>query len=212
MYQQFETVASRALNSIPLLYLVFFLTGWATFVDLVYESWYYPQMMHETGNLSVSYLIITLLVTPVLALISKYQRGLGFGRWLMRRRKHFGIACFIYAAVHTLHYIRYIGDATLIWLEALDFEYLVGWLGLIIFAVLAATSNRASTKWLGRRWKPLHRFVYLATVMTWLHWWLFEFFTEEVIFWGVFLLVGRTAQLAMIRLAGAVKVAAKPLP
>lgn len=194
MYRNAEMLGLRALHSIPLLYVVMFLTGWRLIVDLVHQSWYYPQMMHESGNLSIWYLILTLSITPALAIINHFKRGIALGRWLLRRRKHFGIASFIYAAAHTLHYIRYINDFTLIWLEALDLEYLVGWLGLILFLVLAVTSNKASVRWLGRRWKPLHRSIYLATALTWLHWYLFEFFTEEVFFWGAFLLLARVLQ------------------
>ena len=150
MYRIAETFCLRALNSISLLYLVMFLMGWTLIVDLVHQSLYYPQMMHESGNLSIWYLILTLSITPALAVINHLKRGFSIGRWLMRRRKHFGIACFVYASVHTLHYIRYINDFTLIWLEAFDLEYLVGWLGLILFLILAVTSNRASVRMLGR--------------------------------------------------------------
>lgn len=211
MYRNAEALGLRALNSVPLLYLLMFGTGWTLIFDLLYQSWYYPQMMHESGNLSIWYLILTLSITPVLAIINRLKRGVEIGRWLMRRRKHFGIACFLYAAVHTLHYIRYINDLTLIWLEALDLEYLVGWLGLILFLVLAATSNKASVRKLGRNWKPLHKTVYLATALTWLHWYLFEFFTEEVVFWGVFLLLARLLQLGLRRMVSFVKLRSGPL-
>ncbi len=211
MYRNAKSLALSALHSIPLLYLVILWTGWTSVFDLVHQNWYYPQMMHESGYLSIWYLILTLSITPVLILVSRLKRGVGFGRWLLRRRKHFGIACFIYAAVHTLHYVRYINDFSLIWLEALDLEYLVGWLGLVLFMVLAATSNRASVRKLGRHWKPLHRLVYLATAMTWLHWYLFEFFTGEVVVWGVVLVLGRLLPRGLRLLATAVKVRGKPL-
>ncbi len=211
MNEKAKNAALRALNSIPLLYLAMFWTGWTLIVDLAHQSWYYPQMMHESGNLSIWYLILTLLITPILAIINRLRRGVEIGRWLMRRRKHFGIACFVYAAVHTLHYIRYIGDFSLIWLEALDPEYLVGWLGLILFLVLAATSNRMSVRKLGRNWKPLHRFVYLATALTWLHWYLFEFFTAEVIFWAALLLIGRLLPTGLRRLIEVVRLQGRPL-
>ena len=211
MYRIAETFCLRALNSIPLLYLVMFLTGWTLIVDLVHQSRYYPQMMHESGNLSIWYLILTLSITPALAVINHLKRGFSIGRWLMRRRKHFGIACFVYASAHTLHYIRYINDFTLIWLEAFDLEYLVGWLGLILFLILAVTSKRASVRMLGRSWKPLHRSIYLATALTWLHWYLFEFFTEEVFFWGAVLLLCRLLHLGIRRLAGPIRWRGEPM-
>jgi DMSO/TMAO reductase YedYZ heme-binding membrane subunit len=45
-----------------------------------------------------------------------------------------------------------------------------GWLAFVFFILLAATSNDFSMKELGRDWKTVQRFVYLAAVLTLLHW------------------------------------------
>ena len=39
----------------------------------------------------------------------------------------------------------------------------------MIFAVLAATSNKLSVRKLGARWKVLHRLVYAGAILTFLH-------------------------------------------
>jgi sulfoxide reductase heme-binding subunit YedZ len=54
-------------------------------------------------------------------------------------------------------------------------EMWTGWIALVIFLALAITSNKASTRKLGRRWKSLHRLVYLAAVLTFVHWLLVAF-------------------------------------
>ena len=47
-----------------------------------------------------------------------------------------------------------------------------GVLALAILLLLAITSTRKMMKRLGKRWKPLHRFVYLAAVAILAHlWW-----------------------------------------
>ena len=178
---------SRILNSIPLLYVLMLFPGRLSIWDIFHGTWYYPQMMSESGQLSIWYLILTLAVTPMLMVINRVGRGAAIGIWLLRRRKHFGLGSFIFATVHALHYIRDTGDLGSLWFEAFYIEILVGWLALVIFLVLALTSNRASTRRLGRWWKPLHRFVYLAAALSFLHWYLFDWNTERVMLWvGIF--------------------------
>ena len=46
---------------------------------------------------------------------------------------------------------------------------------MLIFTALAITSNNTSVRMLGKRWKGLHRFVYAAAVLTFLHWILLAF-------------------------------------
>lgn len=202
----------RAIESIPLLYVAMFWPGWILITDLFAKSWYYPQMMHESGNLSIWFLIATLSVTPALIVINRLKFGVVLGRWLLRRRKHFGIASSLYATVHTLHYIRYIGDFTAIWVEGLEFDFLVGWLGLFVLLALAVTSNRASTRRLGRSWKTLHRLIYPGTILIWLHWYLFEFFTAEVFIWGAILALVKGVQFGLRRRLDAVRSRRSPFP
>ena len=46
---------------------------------------------------------------------------------------------------------------------------------MLIFTALAVTSNNTSVRKLGKRWKVLHRFVYAAAILTFLHWILLAF-------------------------------------
>ena len=56
-------------------------------------------------------------------------------------------------------------------LAELDQDFiLVGWLALALFVPLAVTSNDLSMRMLKRSWKSLHRLVYPAAVLTFLHW------------------------------------------
>jgi sulfoxide reductase heme-binding subunit YedZ len=188
---------TRILNSIPLLYVLLLLPGWLSIWDLFDGSWYYPQMMKESGELSVWYLIASLSVTPILLIINRMNRGRKIGIWLLRRRKHIGLMSFVFAATHVAHYIREIGDLPSIWVEAFDIELAVGWLGFIVLLALALTSNKASTRVLGRYWKPLHRLTYVGTGLIFLHWLLFDQFIAQFKICVAVLLVIKLAHIGL---------------
>lgn len=187
----------RAVNSIPLLYALMLFSGMRPLVDLIHGEWYYPQMMTETGLLSVCYLSASLAVTPVLLLISRLGRGAVFGQWLLQRRKHFGLASFIFAAAHLLHYIRYSDGLIVAWLEAFDLPFLVGWIAFIVLAILALTSNKGSIRRLKRFWKTLHRLVYIAAALTFWHWYLFDEVTSRVLFWLAVLVIPKLVHIGL---------------
>jgi sulfoxide reductase heme-binding subunit YedZ len=47
---------------------------------------------------------------------------------------------------------------------------LAGWAALALFVPLALTSNDVSVRMMKRGWKRLHRLVYPAAILTFLHW------------------------------------------
>ena len=187
----------RIVNSIPLLYLIMLWPGRYTVLGLV-EDWYYPQMMYDTGVWSVRLLIVTIAVSPTLLLINRLGRGRAFGIWLLKRRRHFGLGSFIYAALHLAHYVLETADLPTMLIDVVLLEYLVGWIAFVVFAALAITSNDWSTRRMGTNWKRLHYLIYPGTALTFFHWYLFDFFTERVLFWiGVF--VGVKALHSVVR-------------
>ena len=152
-------------------------------MDLVVGGWYYPQMMRESGVISVWYLVLTLSVTPTLLILRRLKRGQKLGAWLLKRRKHFGLASFFFAAIHVTHYVRETADLGYILGEATRTDYLMGWAGFLIMLVLALTSNRWATRKLGRNWKPLHRTLYPGAACIFLHWYLFLTVTQTLVIW-----------------------------
>ena len=123
-------------------------------------------LLHPTGEFSARFLIITLMLTPLRMLFPSS----GFLRWMMQRRRYFGVAAFAYAAFHTVLYIIDMGTLRAILGEALAIGIWTGWLALFVFLPLAATSNDWSVRALGPAWKTLQRWVYVAAVATLLHW------------------------------------------
>lgn len=192
-----EALMKRILTSIPLLYLLMLWSGWRTLLDLIDGDWYYPQMMLQTGLLSIWFLTLTLSVTPTLIIINRIGRGAPLGIWLLRRRKHFGLMCFIFSLAHLLHYIRHASSFSNIWIEAFYIEFAVGWLAFVIFTGLAITSNRVSVRKMGKSWKPIHRLVYVAAGLSFLHWYLFDELTERVLFWLAVLLLVKLVHIGL---------------
>ena len=130
------------------------------------DEYGYGHAIGESGDWAAWLLMATLAVTPIKLLFRKQ----GWAIWLMRRRRDLGVASFAYAAGHTVMYLWKKGSLGLV-LAALDQDFiLVGWLALALFVPLAVTSNDLSMRMLKRSWKSLHRLVYPAAVLTFLHW------------------------------------------
>jgi sulfoxide reductase heme-binding subunit YedZ len=136
--------------------LASYLTGAAT----------YGEALHQTGDLSVQLLILTLAVSPLRRLFPRA----GWTRWLGRHRRAFGVAVFAYALFHTLLYLVRKADLGLILSEGARPDLLAGWLGLVVFAALAATSNDLSVRLLMAAWKRLHLLVYAGAALSFAHW------------------------------------------
>lgn len=156
------------LKSRPFLWLVLALPGlWIGWRWLMTPDEYgYGHAIGESGDWAAWLLMATLAVTPIKLLFRKQ----GWAIWLMRRRRDLGVASFAYAAGHTVMYLWKKGSLGLV-LAELDQDFiLVGWLALALFVPLAVTSNDLSMRMLKRSWKSLHRLVYPAAVLTFLHW------------------------------------------
>lgn len=160
-------------NSRPALWLVLSLPGlwmlgrWG----LKPEEYGYGHIIADSGDWAVWLLMVTLAVTPV-RLAFRRQR---WAQWLMRRRRDLGVASFAYAAGHTIIYLVRKATPDVI-LSELSQSYIVaGWLALALFVPLAVTSNDIAVRALKRSWKRLHRLVYPAAILTFLHWVLAAF-------------------------------------
>ena len=160
--------ASRAL-----LWLILAMPGlWIAYRWLATPSRYgYGHAIGDSGDWAAWLLMLTLAVTPI-RLVFRRRR---WSTWLMRRRRDLGLASFTYAAGHTAIYLADKASPNAILLDLGLAEILVGWLALALFVPLAVTSNDMATRALGRSWKRLHRLVYPAAILTFLHWVLASF-------------------------------------
>jgi len=131
----------------------------------------YGHAIGDSGKLAAWLLMLTLAATPVRLLFRRRR----WSTWLVRRRRDLGLASFAYAVGHTGIYLADKASLGAVVLEALSTELLSGWLALALFIPLAVTSNDKAVRAMKRSWKRLHRLVYPAAVLTFLHWVLASF-------------------------------------
>ena len=166
-----SSMLRRLIDSPWFLWLLLALPAVVTIVRYSTGATFYGEVVHSTGQLSAQLLILTMAVTPLRLMFGRQ----GWIRWLIQRRRYFGVASFGYAALHTVVYLIRTGAFGDILVEAVEPGLLTGWIALAIFVPLAVTSNDASVRRLRRLWKRLHRWIYAAAVLTFAHWVLTAF-------------------------------------
>lgn len=120
---------------------------------------------HATGFTALWFLLSSLAATP----LRKVTRVAAF----TRLRKPLGLWAFGYATIHLGCYLVF--DQSLlwgeIWYDIRERPYItVGFAAFLILLALAVTSPDRMVRWLGgRRWKALHRMVYVAAALGVLH-------------------------------------------
>ena len=157
-----------AANSRPLLWLILALPGlWIAWRWTMTPDLYgYGHAIGDTGDWAAWLLMATLAVTPLRLIFRKQDWAI----WLMRRRRDIGVASFAYALGHTLAYLVRKGSPEFVFAEFSTPYILAGWIPFALFLPLAITSNDISVRQLKRSWKRLHRLVYPAAILTFLHW------------------------------------------
>ncbi|MEQ1748862.1 MAG: protein-methionine-sulfoxide reductase heme-binding subunit MsrQ [Prosthecobacter sp.] len=113
-----------------------------------------------TGVLTLVFLILTLLVTPL--------RKIFGWNWLLKQRRLIGLYAFFYSVAHLLTYLA--GDRDWALLTVTTDVYkrpfiAVGIVSFLLMVPLAVTSTNAMIKKLGgKRWAQLHRLTYFITI------------------------------------------------
>lgn len=161
----------KTLNSTYFLWLLLAVPLGLITVRYMLGVMYYGEYMHASGEFSARLLLITLAITP-LRLLWPRQR---WTQWLLRRRRYLGLAAFAYAVPHLFVYLVKLGGTAEVISDGVDPGIWTGWLALLLFLPLAATSNSWSLRALGKNWKVLHRLVYVAAAFTFIHWVLVAF-------------------------------------
>jgi sulfoxide reductase heme-binding subunit YedZ len=176
-------------------WFVLALPAWEYVHELFYPSRHYPEIMQFSGELSIQMLVFTLCITPLTLILRYFEWGKTIARWLLRNRRYIGVAGFAYAVIHTILYVRQTFDLELIWLEALDWPLGTGWICLIILLPIALTSNKTSINMMGKSWKVMQRFSYLAIIAGFAHWLLLDFFIDNAMMWIIPLVIAKLVHL-----------------
>jgi methionine sulfoxide reductase heme-binding subunit len=124
------------------------------------------DLLHPSGEMSARLMIIAIAIAPLMSLLGNQ----GWLVWLMRRRRHFGVAAFGYAMLHLVFYIVDMGTIDDMLAEALAPGIWTGWAAMALMLPLALTSNDAAVRTLRSGWKRLQRLVYPVAILTLLHW------------------------------------------
>lgn len=117
----------------------------------------------RTGKSAIILLTLSLAITPL--------TWLGF-KLLQPLRRIFGLYAFMYVALHlaTFVYLDYGLNWGLIQDALFEKWYaLVGFAAFLVLLPLALTSFKWTMRRMGKNWKKLHRWVYLAAVLAVLH-------------------------------------------
>lgn len=117
---------------------------------------------HELGERALQLLILGLAVTPL-------RRFVGVN--LIRFRRALGLLTFAYVALHLLVWLLLdVQIVSQILADIAKRPYItIGMAGFVLMVPLALTSNDASVKRLGRKWKRLHLLTYPAAFLGGLH-------------------------------------------
>lgn len=120
--------------------------------------------MLRTGAVGLALLIASFACTPIATLSGR--------REVIRIRRALGVYGFLYATLHIAIYLAYDGqfDPALVARDL--FERNAMSIGLLAFAFLVPLALTSTAGWqrrLGKRWRTLHRLVYLAVPLSALH-------------------------------------------
>jgi sulfoxide reductase heme-binding subunit YedZ len=123
-------------------------------------------LLHHYGFVACVLLAAVMSLSPLRVLFPRSRWALD----LNRHRRMAGVSVFAYAAVHlTCQFLHEDGWPTF-WTDMRKPFLLAGMTMFVILAALAATSFNAAVRWLGaRRWKNLHRLVYLVAPLAAYH-------------------------------------------
>jgi len=142
-------------------------------------------MTHETGEWTLRFLLLTLMITPLRRLSGKI--------WLIKLRRMLGLYAFFYACLHFITYIWF--DQYFDWMEVIrDIPkrpfITVGFTAFVLLIPLAVTSNNKMMRRLKKNWVKLHKLVYVIAVLGILHFlWLVKADTLEPLIYASILLI-----------------------
>jgi len=127
------------------------------------------KITHTTGDCTLTFLLITLSVTPLRKLTRQY--------WLIGLRRMFGLFAFFYGTLHLMTYVwldKFFNVHEMLADIAKRKFITVGMTAFALMIPLALTSTKWSIRKLGgKRWQALHRLIYFSAAAGVIHYiWL----------------------------------------
>ncbi len=145
------------------------------------------EVSHQTGLWAIRLLAVTLAVTPAVELLRLPR--------LVATRRILGVSVFVWMVVH---FVVFVADKSfnlaVVAHEIFARIYLlIGTIGLLLLAALAATSTDSAVRRLGaQRWKRLHMLVYAIVLLSLVHFFMQSKLdvSEPTAMAGIFALLG----------------------
>ena len=139
-------------------------------------------ILHFTGLWSLRILLLTLAMTPLRQLTKQVI--------FLKLRRMIGLFVFFYVSLHLLIYawLDLQLDFAHLWEDIIDRPYItVGFLAWLLLLPMAITSNKKMIRQLGKKWKTLHKSIYIITILACLHFiWLVKLdLVEPLIYAGI---------------------------
>lgn len=125
-------------------------------IDLIEE------ITNPTGQWALRFLLLSLVITPL-------NKILPFS--IIKYRRMIGVFSFFYACLHlSIFLIDQQFNVDYIFEDIIKRPYItIGFTAFLLLFLLAATSTQKMVRRLGRRWKKLHKSVYLITILVIVH-------------------------------------------
>ena len=124
--------------------------------------------LRTTGVLTLTFLLITLSITPLRKLFGMNQ--------LIKYRRLLGLFAFFYGVIHLSTYFIFDRDASVSSMveDVVKRGFILfGMSALLLMVPLAVTSTNGMIKRLGgKRWQRLHRLVYISGILGVIHFWM----------------------------------------
>jgi len=124
--------------------------------------------LRTTGVLTLTFLLITLSITPLRKLFGMNQ--------LIKYRRLLGLFAFFYGVIHLSTYFIFDRDASVSSMveDVVKRRFILfGMTALLLMVPLAVTSTNGMIKRLGgKRWQRLHRLVYISGILGVIHFWM----------------------------------------
>ncbi len=124
----------------------------------------FEVLTRSSGEWTLRFLLLTLAMTPL--------RQLTGSAWPLRLRRMFGLFVFFHVCVHLLTYLwlDHFFDWDEIVTDIIKRPYITfGMFAFTLLLPLALTSTKKMMKRLGKRWKSLHKLVYIIAILGVLH-------------------------------------------
>jgi methionine sulfoxide reductase heme-binding subunit len=171
-------------------------------VWLIWDYWFnnltvnpIQDITFRTGKPALILLVLALACTPVNTLFGFKQ--------VLPLRKPLGLYAFMYVCLHFLTFVGldYGFDWSLLYEAIFEKRFaLVGFAAFLILLPLAITSTQGWMRRLGKNWKKLHRWVYLAGILAVVHYvWLVKADIREPLLYGAAVVLLLCLRLPAVR-------------